>query len=184
MGPVDEPDRHRLHPDLQVDYGCTVVGTLVLFGIPGLAMIGWALREILPAKDPREAFAAALGPLFFGPVLLATCVLLSRSARWYRRCSAVFHGHSAVPMRVHAVRNERGGLFLELHNMGDPHLREAQVRIQAQVPTWDVSDLDGQVVNVRMDDDPQGPVVVETARGLLWPAPMSRRQNRIEGRLR
>ena len=32
-------------------------------------------------------------------------------------------------------------------------------------------------------DVQRGPVVVETARGILWPAPLSRRQNRVQGRL-
>jgi hypothetical protein len=51
------------------------------------------------------------------------------------------------------------------------------------VPAWDTGDLDGQIVKVRLDEDAKGPVVVETARGVLWPAPLSRRLNRIEGHL-
>jgi hypothetical protein len=62
-------------------------------------------------------------------------------------------------------------------------MRDAELRIQAQVPAWDLSDLDGQGVKVRLDEDPNGPVVVETARGVLWPAPLARRENRAEGRL-
>lgn len=88
-----------------------------------------------------------------------------------------------MPMRVRAIRNDRGGLFLELHRLADAPMRDAELRIQAYVPAWDLSDLDGQIVKVRIDENPKGPVVVETARGILWPAPLSRRLNRIEGRL-
>jgi hypothetical protein len=182
MVAVDEPARaDRLHPDLRWDYGCTVVGTLVIFGLPGVAVL--VVLALGPHKTPQDVLGAALASIG-GWILLLAAWVVGRSAFWYRRCSAVFYGRSATPMRVHAIRNERGGLFLELHGLADAGMREAELRIQAQEPAWDLSDLDGQVVKVRLDEDPKGPVVVETARGILWPAPLSRRENRIEGRLR
>jgi len=182
---VDEPDHaDRLHPDLRWDYGCTLVGSLLVFGVPGLFALGTSGFLALQPRKTIEPLAAAGVSAFFGVVLLTMVLLLARSTRWYRRCSAVFYGRSSMPMRLHAVRNERGGLFLELHNLADVGLREAQVRIQAQVPAWEAGDLDGQIVKVRLDEDPKGPVVGEPAGGVLWPAPLSRRLNRIEGRLR
>ena len=181
---MEEPARaDRLHPDLRWDYGCTLVGVLLVFGVPGLLALGTSGLLALQPRKAIEPLAAAGVSAFFGVVLLTMVLLLARSAHWYRRCSAVFFGRSSTPMRLHAVRNERGGLFLELHNLADVGLREAQLRIQAQVPAFDLSDLDGQIVKVRLDEDPKGPVVVETARGILWPAPLSRRLNRIEGHL-
>ena len=179
----ESPRKDRLHPDLQVDYGCTLVGSLLIFGLPGLFLIGVPGLVLLDPPKTDEYIPGAATAAFFGGVLLLMCLLLGRSASWYRRCSRVFRDTSATPMRVHVIRNERGGLFLELHDLSDTGLQEPRVRIQAQVPTWDLSDLDGQVMKVRLDEDPKGPVVVETPRGVLWPAPLSRRMNRVEGRL-
>ncbi len=179
---MDEPARaDRLHPDLRWDYGCTLTGALVIFGLPGLTvLVVLALGPHKTREDVLNAAAASFG----GWILLLSAWAIGRAAFWYRRCSAVFYGCRSTPMRVRAIRNERGGLFLELHGLADVGMRDAALRIQAQVPAWDLSDLDGQVVQVRLDDDPKGPVVVETARGILWPAPLSRRLNRVEGRLR
>ena len=175
----------RLHPDLSAEFGCSLYGALVVFGLPGvgaLASAAWVAFE----PDRRGPWlGASIASGFMGFVLLLLWYLLgARAARWYRRCSKVYYGRRASQMRVRAVRNERGGLFLELHALGDPHMREPRIRIQAQPPAWNTSELDGQLVDVRQDDDPNGPVVVETQRGILWPAPLSRRQNRVEGRLR
>ena len=179
---MDEPPRaHRLHPDLRWDYGCTMTGAIVIFGLPGVTVL--AVLALGPHKTQQDIVQAAAAS-FGGWILLLAAWVIGRSASWYRRCSVVFYGRRATPMRVRAIRNERGGLFLELHRLADAGMRGAELRIQAQVPAWDLSDLDGQVVKVRLDEDPKGPVVVETARGILWPAPLSRRLNRIEGRLR
>ncbi len=179
---MDDPARaERLHPELRWDYGCTLIGALVIFGLPGLTvLVVLALGPYKTRQDVINAAAASFG----GWILLLSAWVIGRAAFWYRRCSAVFYGRSATPMRVHAIRNDKGGLFLELHRLADVGMREAELRIQAHVPAWDLSDLDGQVVKVRLDENPKGPVVVETARGILWPAPLSRRLNRIEGRLR
>ena len=109
--------------------------------------------------------------------------LMARSAAWYRRCSDVYYTRTAVPMRMRAFRSRSGGLLVWLHRLSDTAMHEAQIRIQPQAPRWDTTHLEDQVVKVHLDDDPFGPVVVETARGILWPAPLSRRVNRVEDRL-
>lgn len=133
---MDEPARaDRLHPDLRWDYGCTLVGTLLLFGLPGVAvLVVLALGPHKTSQDVLQAVLASIG----GWILLLVAAVLGRSASWYRRCSAVFYGCLATPMRVHALRNERGGLFLELHRLADVGMRDAELRIQAQAPagTW------------------------------------------------
>ena len=175
-----EARRDGLHPDLRRDYRRTLIGSLLVFALPGAIVLGViAMRH----HATRQELLRSAVDAFAGAMLLLAGLLLVRSAFWYRRCSAVFYTRNAAPMRVHALTNERGGLFLELHPLSDPRLREAQVRIQVQPPTWDASGLDGQLVKVRLDEDPAGPVVVEAEGGVLWPAPLSRRENRVEGRL-
>jgi hypothetical protein len=104
-----------------------------------------------------------------------------RAALWYRRCSAIYYGRNASPMRVHALFSRHGSMLLELHRLADARMSEVQLRIRVQPPTWDASALEGQIVKVRVDEDPDGPVVVEAAGGVLWPAPLSGRGNRIDG---
>jgi hypothetical protein len=180
MGAVDEPARaERLHPELRWDYGCTLTAALVIFGLPGVAFL--AVLALVPHKALQDALDVAFVSIG-GWILLLSAWVLVRVALWYRRCSGVYYRRSATPMRVRAIRNDRGGLYLELHSLADVERRDVELRIQAQLPAWDLSDLDGQVVKVRLDPDPKGPVVVETARGILWPAAFGRRVNRLEGR--
>jgi hypothetical protein len=185
MWPVDEPaGPKRVHPDMRGERGCTFFGTVLVFGLPGLGLLASSASVALAPETKGPRLGVAVATAFMGSMLLLCWYLLGvRAVRWYRRCSDVYYGRRAVRMRVHPTRNERGGLFLELHALGDPHMREARIRIQAQPPAWDTSELDGTLVDVRLDDDPSGPVVVETDRGIIWPAPLSRRENRVDGKL-
>lgn len=177
---MDEPARaDRLHPELRWEYGCTLTGALVIFGLPGVALL--AVLALVPHKTTQDALGIAFVSIV-GWILLLVAWVFVRAALWCRRCSGVFYRRSATPMRVRAIRNDRGGLFLELHRLADVERRDVELRIQAHLPAWDLSDLDGQVVKVRLDQDPKGPVVVETTRGILWPAAFGRRVNRLEGR--
>jgi hypothetical protein len=184
MGLVIEPARApRLHPDLDGDRGGSFYGALIVFGLPGLAALASAAWVAL-APDRKDALGAAVSSAFMGCMLLLAFYLAgARSVAWYRRCSDVYYGRRPVQMRVHTLRNDRGALFLELHSVGDPHMLEPRIRIHAQDPRWDTSGLDGRVASVYLDDDPKGPVVVETEQGRIWPAPLSRRENRVEGKL-
>jgi hypothetical protein len=172
------PAPGTLHPELRLRFGCTLAGAVLLLGLPAvvlLAALAWLPRK---TGDDLLAIAAASIP---GLILLVSAWVFGLVAFWYRRSSDVLRERRPLPMRVRARRNDRGGLFLELHSLADPGLREPEVRIQVEVPPWDTSDLDGQVVEVHIDDDPKGPVVVVAPRGILWPAPLSRRRNRPTG---
>ena len=175
------PEREALHPDLCADYRSTRRGALVNLVLPGLAILVavFALRPRTPLIELLRSGIYALPGVGF----LALAGFMARSAAWYRRSSDVFYSRTAAPMRMRAWRSRSGALRVELHRLSDAAMSEAQIEVFPQAPRWDTTNLEDQVVKVHLDDDPKGPVVVETARGILWPAPLARRQNRVEGRL-
>lgn len=173
MASVRIPGSAGLPPELLRDYRRHLVGA-ILFGLAGVLVLGERLLAL--PTSPRDALPwAAYG--FPGCILLLMGVLLARAAHWYHRCAHVQRHRSANPMRMRIARNRSGGMFLELFKLSDTRFGEMQHRTQLQPPAWDTSPLEGQIVRVRMDEDPTGPIVVDTDRGTLWPVPYGLRQN-------
>ena len=173
-----EPD---VDLDLRREYRSVTRNAFVILALPGAVILA-AVFLLRPRTPPIELLRSMLYAIP-GLGFLALAAFELRSAAWYRRCSTVLATRAAVPMRLRAFRSRSGALLVELHRLADSARHEPQIQILPQKPRWDTADLDDQLVKVHLDDDPHGPVVVETARGILWPAPMSRRQNRVEGRL-
>lgn len=166
-----------VHPDLRAARELTIVLVSVLLLLPALVLLGMAAKRAL-AGEP-EAF------VFVGPALILGGIgaFFLRPLRWYRRCAEI-HAHGrARPLRLHLVTNARGGLFLELHALVDVLLREPLIRVQSERRPRRFATLEGETVRVFLDDDPAGPVVVETSLGLLWSPWGGRRTNRLEGQL-
>lgn len=174
----EPPAPGTLHPELRLRFGCTLAAAVLLMGLPAVALL--AGLAWLPRKTESDLMAIAAASIP-GLILLVSAWVFGLAAFWYRRSSDVLRERRPLPMRVRALRNDRGGLLLELHALADPDMREPEVRIQVEVPAWDTSGLDGQVVEAHIDDDPRGPVVVVAERGILWPAPLSHRRNRPAG---
>jgi len=180
MGAVTEPGR-GVHPDVRKEHRNTLVG-IAIAALSGVAIIVgvFGVRPRTPSIELARSLVYALP----GALLLVWVGLMARIAAWYRRSSQVYYTRSAVPMRMRAFRSRTGALAVQLHRLSDALMREAVIRIQPQAPRWDTTSLEDQVVKVHLDDDPDGPVVVESQRGILWPAPLSRRYNHVEGWLR
>ena len=173
----EPPPGETLHPDLRRDYRRSLRGSLLTFALAGALIVGvFALR---PLATRQELVRSAIYTLP-GWIMLLGAALSVRIAFWYRRCSSVYYGRQPSPMRVHALHSRQGTMILELHRLSDTRMRETQHRIWVQAPSWDASSIEGQIVKVRLDEDPEGPVVVEAEGGVLWPVPLARRQNRPE----
>src|SRR5262245_27721144 len=114
MWAVTEP-APRLHHDLRRDYRSTLLGGLLVFGLPGVAILVGVLAWH-PRTSPIEQ-ARSLVYALPGALLVLGAGLMARSAAWYRRSSAVFYSRGAVPMRMRAWRSRSGGLLVELHRL-------------------------------------------------------------------
>jgi hypothetical protein len=62
-------------------------------------------------------------------------------------------------------------------------MRDPLLRVQSERRPKRFARLERETVRVFVDDDPAGPVVVETSLGLLWSPWGGRRVNRLEGQL-
>jgi len=166
-----------MHAELRAARDVTIIlVTLLLLG-PAALLLAMAAKRAL-AGEP-EAF------VFVGPAVMlgGLGALLLRPLPWYRRCAEIHARGRSRPMRLHLVRNARGGLFLDLHPLVDVLMRDPVIRVQAERRPKRVARLEGETVRVFLDDDPAGPVVVETSLGLLWSPWGGRRTNRPEGQL-
>lgn len=173
--------RRAVHPDLWFSYGSAAV----LAGVLASAALGLVGLSLVAAVREGARWALLVPHLLCGAVLGLAASPFLRALGWYRRSTALLETVPAQPMYLRMVTNSRGGLFLELHGLVDPGLHATpRLRFQAQVPSWDVARLEGARVEVHADQDPSGPVVVRTPLGNLWAAPLSRRLNYLEGRLR
>jgi hypothetical protein len=164
-------------PELREARDVTVIVVTLLLLAPAALLVAMAVKGALAGE--REAF------VFFGPALILGAVgaLVLRPLRWYRRCAEVHGRGRSRPLRLHLVTNSRGGLFLELHPLVDVLLRDPIIRVQSERRPKGFRRLEGETVRVFLDDDPEGPVVVETSLGLLWSPWAGRRTNRPEGQL-
>jgi hypothetical protein len=169
------------HPDLRREYRSVLRNALLVLALPGVTILA-AVFLLRPHAPPVELLRSAVYAIP-GAGFLALAAFEVRAAAWYRRCSEMLEAREPVLMRLRVWKSRSGALLVELHRLSDSAMREPRIQILPETPRWDTADLDGQVVRVQLDDDPRGPVVVETAREMLWSAPMSRRQNRVEGRL-
>ena len=166
-----------MHADLRAARDVTVIlVTLLLLG-PAALLLAAAARRALAGE--AEAY------VFVGPALILGGVgaLCLRPLRWYRRCAEIHARGRPRPMRLHCVTNARGGLFLELHPLVDVRMRDPLIRVQSERRPKRFASLEGETVRVFVDDDPAGPVIVETSLGLLWSPWGGRRTNRLEGQL-
>src|SRR5262245_24011756 len=107
MWPVAEP-APKLHVDLRRDYRSSLTGALLIFGLPGVAILAgvFVWRPHLPPVEQGRSLVYALP----GALLVLGAGLMARSAAWYPRCSAVFYSCAPVPMRIRAWRSRSGGL--------------------------------------------------------------------------
>jgi hypothetical protein len=166
-----------MHAELRAARDVTIIlVTLLLLG-PAALLLAMATKRAL-AGEP-EAF------VFVGPALIlgGLGALFLRPLPWYRRCAEIHARGRSRPMRLHLVTNARGGLFLDLHPLVDALMRDPVIRVQAERRPKGFARLEGETVRVFLDDDPAGPVVVETSVGLLWSPWGGRRTNRPEGQL-
>ena len=170
-----------MHPDLGGSYRSTLVGAWI-FGLAGGALL---VHAALGPLATREQLGSAILYGSSGAICLLGAGLHTRTAVWYRCCSAVFYDMVSAPMILRVINDGRGrALFLELHDWSDQARLSPRIRIQCQAPAWDARTVDGESAKVRIAPELDGPVVVETSLGVLWPAPLARRWNRVEGALR
>jgi hypothetical protein len=172
-----DPAQHPLHPELRGRYRSTLALALVLLLI-GLYVIGrpfarWPLKRYELLHSGVDLFA--------GLILTAVGCLSLRMAGFYRHCGWVLAFGPQSRRRVHLLRNPQRELFVELRRPEDPPTDEPDVRTHVIRPSWDVDSIEGTIVDVRIDENPRGPVVIETAHGPLWQEALSHRKTRWRG---
>jgi hypothetical protein len=137
-----------------------------LFAIAGLAVVVVSLwpssrGDIAPGLLAVHSAIAAL--------LLWAAWYLWRSRGWYAHVTWLLERTVHAPMRVSFSMNERGALLARLHPVADDRLKEPRIEQLCVHPAWDPSRIQGQVVKAHVDRDPNGPVVLATPLGIVWP---------------
>jgi hypothetical protein len=163
-----------IHSELRSSVRLNAFVGAPLFAIAGLAVLVVNARSY--SRGETAAGVLLLNSVI-GMLLVWVAWYLWQSRAWHAHVTWLLESTVHTPMRVSFSRNERGALVARLHNVADAGLKEPRIELVCAQPAFDPAPMQGQVVKAHVDPDPDGPVVLHTPLGIVWPLEGCRRRD-------
>jgi hypothetical protein len=140
-------------------YVGTIVWGLVAAGI-FRSVIAAAMRGDEPW--PLLLLRSAIGLIFVWAAWYAWT-----SMNWYRRVTRIMRHVKPIPVRIGFSYVAESALISTLTPTSPSPLQK--VCVMCEEPSWDFKALEGSVVEAFIDPEPEGPVIIRTPSGFIWP---------------
>ncbi len=154
-----------IHPELLGKVRLNLFVGSPIFILLGLFFIYPVGLPFRPESDPLGIWLLRGG---IGASLLWAAVYTAwTSTRWCRRATRALRDLPGHPVRLSLDGNQRGALIVTARPVGEAPF--GAVYTLCPFPKWDVSGLEEEAVTAHVDPEKNGPMVLVTPRGILWP---------------